>query len=531
MKCVPAVLAGLAAFAALAPAALAHPLGNFTVNHYNGLRLYASHVENTAVVDVAELPTLQGDQPTCETLAAAQTLDVDGRRAPWRVVDGDLTHPDGQGGLKTTRLVCELRADTPPAGTITFTDAHEPDRIGWREITVASREVRVTPPDVPAASVSDELRAYPDDLLSSPLDQRTVTVTVNPSGVLPVPSGVTAPGPIGDWLDAVDRTFTDLIGTRDLTAGVGVLGVALALILGAGHALIPGHGKTIMAAYLAGRRGRRRDALVVGFTVTATHTAGVLVVGLTLTAVSSLSGDRVLTWLGVASGALVTAIGLRLLHTAIRGDSQGHGPGHGHRHGLGHGHDPGHGHGHGHGHDHGHGPGHTQRHGPGHTHGHGPGHGHEDGHHHPHDREVGSGRGRPSGHAHVDAPTPNTEISGHAVAVLDRLETSPAKPSRAGLIGMGIAGGLVPSPSALVVLLGAIALGRTWFGVALVLAYGAGMAATLTATGLLLVSLADRAESLLKAGRLATTATRLAPVATALIVVVLGVGLALRSLG
>ncbi|WP_030455622.1 nickel/cobalt transporter [Herbidospora cretacea] len=464
MKLVPAVLAGLAAFAALAPAALAHPLGNFTVNHYNGLRLYASHVENTAVVDVAELPTLQGDRPTCEGVAAAQTLEVDGRRAAWRVVESDLTHPDGQGGLKTTRLVCGLRADTPPAGTIVFTDAHAADRIGWREITVTSREVRVTPPDVPATSASDELRAYPDDLLSSPLDQRTVTVTVNPSGVLPVPAGATAPGPIGDWLATVDRTFTDLVGTESLTLGVGLLGVALALILGAGHALIPGHGKTIMAAYLAGRRGRPRDALVVGFTVTATHTAGVLVVGLTLTAVSSLSGDRVLTWLGVAGGALVTAIGLRLLQTAIKGDSRGHGHGHGH------------------------------------------------GHH----------------HAHIDPAAPNAEISGHAVAVLDRVETAPAKPSRAGLIGMGIAGGLVPSPSALIVLLGAIALGRTWFGVALVLAYGAGMAVTLTATGLLLVMLADRAESLLK---LSTTATRLAPIVTALIVMVLGIGLALRSLG
>ncbi len=113
---------------------------------------------------------------------------------------------------------------------------------------------------------------------------------MNPDGVLTTPTGITAPGPIGGWLDTLDRTFTDLVGAGSLTVGVGLLGVVLALILGAGHALIPGHGKTIMAAYLAGRRGRPRDALVVGFTVTATHTAGVLVVGLTLTAVSSLSG-------------------------------------------------------------------------------------------------------------------------------------------------------------------------------------------------------------------------------------------------
>src|SRR5207248_1135201 len=58
---------------------------------------------------------------------------------------------------------------------------------------------------------------------------------------------------------------------------------------------------------------------------------------------------------------------------------------------------------------------------------------------------------------------------------------------RLGLVGMGVAGGLVPSPSALVVLLGAIALGRTWFGVLLVVAYGLGMAATLTGAGLVLL--------------------------------------------
>jgi ABC-type nickel/cobalt efflux system permease component RcnA len=101
---------------------------------------------------------------------------------------------------------------------------------------------------------------------------------------------------------------------------------------------------------------------------------------------------------------------------------------------------------------------------------------------------------------------------------------------RAGLVGMGVAGGLVPSPSALIVLLGAIALGRTWFGVALVTAYGLGMAATLTATGLLLVKLADRLERRASAGRrLAARLSGLAPTGTAAVVMLLGAGLALRS--
>ncbi|WP_049561223.1 hypothetical protein [Nonomuraea sp. SBT364] len=86
----------------------------------------------------------------------------------------------------------------------------------------------------------------------------------------------------------------------------------------------------------------------------------------------------------------------------------------------------------------------------------------------------------------------------------------------------------MPSPSALVVLLGAIALGRAWFGVALVAAYGVGMAATLTVMGLLLVKLVDRLER--RAGRLAARLSGLAPMGTATMVVLLGAGLALRSL-
>ena len=92
----------------------------------------------------------------------------------------------------------------------------------------------------------------------------------------------------------------------------------LAAVLGASHALLPGHGKTVMAAYLAGRRGTRRDALLVGATVTATHTAGVLVLGLVLSVTTAVAPDGVLSWLGVLSGLLVAGIGAGLLVSAAR---------------------------------------------------------------------------------------------------------------------------------------------------------------------------------------------------------------------
>jgi hypothetical protein len=89
---------------------------------------------------------------------------------------------------------------------------------------------------------------------------------------------------VSRWLAGVDRTFQDLVGRGRLTPAVGLVAVLLALLLGAGHAALPGHGKTILAAYLAGKRGRRRDALAVAGTVTLTHTGGVLALGLILSA-------------------------------------------------------------------------------------------------------------------------------------------------------------------------------------------------------------------------------------------------------
>ena len=439
-------LAGLLLPALFAGPAAAHPLGNFTVNHYNGLVVTPGGIGNLAVVDLAELPTLQADPDVdagyagrrCAALAAAQRLVVAGTAVPWRVTEAGFAYAPGLGGLRTSRLTCRLTAAVVASGPVEFTDAFEQDRIGWREISAAGDGVRLSNSSVPAASVSDQLRTYPEDLLSDPLDQRTATFTVSAGGPATggsgtLPGGLGAGGPVGGAFAALDRTFTGLIGADALTLPLGLLAVGLAVVLGAGHALIPGHGKTVMAAYLAGRRGRPRDAVVVGATVTATHTAGVLVVGLALTAFTTLAGETVLSWLGVASGALIAVIGVRLLLNARRPV-------------------PRHGHGHGH-----------------------------------------SGK-------------------------------------RAGLVGLGVAGGLVPSPSALIVLLGAIALGRTWFGVALVTAYGAGMAATLTVTGLLLVKLVDRLERRAAAGRrLAARVSGLAPLGTAAMVVLLGAGLAVRS--
>jgi ABC-type nickel/cobalt efflux system permease component RcnA len=496
--------------------ASAHPLNNFSVNQYVGLTLRPDRVDATVVVDSAEIPTLQ-DRPSVDTsgddtVSAAERTGYAGRTCAavsrdlsgliWTVVQADVVYSAGSGGLEVTRLTCGLsapaRLDRPTE--VRIENGYLSDQIGWREITAVGVGLRVVESSVPAKSVSDELRNYPSDLLSAVPDVRSALVRVEPGdgsagavapttaggGAAPAVSG--GADPVSRWMAALDRRFTALAGGT-LTPLVGLLAVGLAIVLGAGHAALPGHGKTVLAAYLAGKQGRRRDAFAVAGTVTLTHTGGVLVLGLILSAGTAIAGDRIIAWLGLVSGALVLVVGAGMLRGVLRrrrlSRARSHNDHHSHDgHGHSHDHDHTHGHGHSHGHDH------THDHGHGHDNGHGHGH-----HHH---------GGRRSG--------------------------------RWGLAGIGLAGGLVPSPSALVVLLAAIGLGRTAFGVLLVVAYGAGMAATLTGAGLLLLALQRRLGRVNGRGRLTARVSRIlarvnaaTPAATATLVLLVGAGLAARA--
>jgi ABC-type nickel/cobalt efflux system permease component RcnA len=515
---------GLLVIAFAGPAS-AHPLGNFTINHYDGLTLRADGVDDTAVIDTAEIPTSQRRpridtnhdgsvssveraahaRRSCATLAGALHLTVDGRRLPLGTTRSSFTYRTGAAGLSTSRLVCRLHvdADLHRSAIVAFADGYEADRIGWREVTALGDGVHLDHSPVPASSVSDKLLRYPNNLLSSPLDVRAATVHTLPGpGVSTFATGLAAvPGAgfLARALDRLNSVFDGLVGAKHAGLGVSLLAVLLAVVLGASHAALPGHGKTVMAAYIAGRRGRIRDAVTVGATVTLTHTAGVLALGLALTLSASIAGDVVLRDLGVVSGLLIAVVGVGLLRSAVRErphrlhafDDQIEAVA----------------------------PVHDQVHEPV------PepvrelvtvgapasapapvaGHHHHDGHEH--DHHHAHGRGHDHGHHH-------------------------GRPlSRGGLIGMGVAGGLVPSPSALVVLLGAIALGRTVFGVVLVLGYGVGMAATLIAAGLLLVKMRNRFDRPGMRVRLrwATRLSALMPVLTATLVVVVGLALAGRG--
>jgi nickel/cobalt exporter len=416
-----------ALLAMLAVPASAHPLGNYTVNRAVAVTLAADQVDILYLVDMAEIPAFStiaaidtggdGSVSTDESHAYAETACGQVRRGLVLSVDGatlgpaggaapELSFPTGAGGLRTLRLACHFVAQMPAglaAGSLSITDGIQDDHVGWREVTIAAAGgLRLTQSDVPSRSPSANLSAYPSDRLVTPPDVRhgraSFAVTGAPSGaagVVAAPAGTpTAADPLAG-----------LVG-GELSPSLVMLAVLLAAGLGAAHALSPGHGKTLVAAYLVGSRGTVRQAVALGATVAATHTAGVLVLGvIVLVAGQLVLPEVVIGWLTVVSGGLMAVLGAALVWRSMRRPRRG-------------------------------------------------------GHRHDHDHATAHAHGRAHRQGRADSGA-DPVLTVRGVAVL------------------GIAGGLVPSASALIVLLAAITTGRLGFGLALIVAFGAGMAIVL----------------------------------------------------
>jgi ABC-type nickel/cobalt efflux system permease component RcnA len=401
--------AALVVVVALAVPAVAnaHPLGNFTINRYAGIEVAGRDVYVRYALDVAEIPTYQMGADIRKPgypagLADKLVLTLNGERVPLRVVEHRTATRPGAGGLKTLRLDVVYRA-TGTGGELAFRDLSFPDRIGWREVTIQARAGgRVASADVPSTSSSNELRAYPSDLLRSPLAVSSAAATVG-FGTDP------APAPTIAAVDApvhVSGGFERLIERGQLSIGVLLLSLLIAAFWGAAHALTPGHGKAMVAAYLVGTKGTPRDAFLLGGTVTIAHTAGVFALGFVTLGLSAfIVPEQLYPWLTLVSGVLVVLVGASVLRQRLRS----RGAVHQHHH-----------------HDH--------------------GHSHAD-HHHDEDAALSS----------------------------------------KGILGVGVAAGLLPCPSALVVLLSAIALHRVGLGLALIVAFSLGLAATITSIGLVAV--------------------------------------------
>ncbi|MEV0925752.1 hypothetical protein AB0I99_11565 [Streptomyces spongiicola] len=529
--------------------AVAHPLGNFSVNRYDGLVVAERELRVDHVEDLAEIPTARirpremapaelaaWAEERCGAAAGAARLLVDGRTVPLETGSARAEVRPGQAGLPTLRVECALRAPLPGGEADLVFTAAPGEGAGWREITARADRTTLAASDVPGESVSRGLSAYPQRLLESPPAHTAARLTVAPGG--PALDGAAAaaapPSVLPRGVDRWTQALTGLVERRDLTVPFGALALLVALVLGALHALAPGHGKTLMAAAAAaGGRSSLREVLALGASVTVTHTLGVFALGALIVAGSAVT-PAVVGWLGMASGILVAVAGALLARRAWQ--DRAHGRGHTHVHWLGggrfrtythtHTHTNSRGDGAGDGHDQGEDRGHdaarardaAQVHG--HTHGRGHGHKPGPGHHqhrHEHEHEH-----RRTGREHPAAGDRHPLDHG----------SQGQRPLRRSIL-LGLAGGLVPSPSAVVVLVGAAALGHAWFGLLLVVAYGAGLALTLTAAGFAVVRLGGRIAARLArrrtAGRLAGLVQRSAPIGTALTVVLLGCGLALRG--
>ncbi len=333
------VAAGLVA-ALLAPiAAQAHPLGNFTINRFSRIEVSGPRVYVFYVLDMAEIPTFQAGKIDAAAyarhIAANAHLTVGGRPVALVPLKRALAHPMGAGGLHTTRLEIVLRGPVlAGASSFAYRDANYSDRIGWKEVLVGAS----------TASRSHELRSYPKDMLQSPLDVTAASGQLAPAhgpDVVPALSS-------GKSLEAPDRVadagFAKLVGRSHLSLLVILVSLGAAIFWGAAHALSPGHGKTIVTAYLVGQRGTPWHAALLGLIVTVTHTIGVFGLGIvTLLLSQFIVPDHLYPWLNLASGLLVVGIGGSVLFARVRPRLRhrlSHARGHEHDHGHSHGHRP-----------------------------------------------------------------------------------------------------------------------------------------------------------------------------------------------
>jgi nickel/cobalt exporter len=470
------VLAAIAALGVILfplPSA-AHPMGNFSISHYAGIRVEPGYIELRYLIDMAEIPTFQEMQQNnivaeaddqrvrpylsrqAELFKEGLLITLNGQPLCLQIASQDILFSPGAGNLPTMKLGLIYRAQVTDECTVTrceleYRDANFSGRVGWKEVIAsAGHGTTMESSSVPSQDRSNQLSNYPTDLVNSPPQEvsaklayfvetasGSVTSVISEMKKETVPPAtlhprVTRNSPVGkpaaaslpmtsqfaenshaqhlkpNQQSTPRNSFTELMAIKQVGFGVALLAAAIAAGLGALHALEPGHGKTIVAAYLVGSKGTARHALLLGMIVTGSHTAGVYFLGaITLYAQKYILPDRIYPFLGVLSGILIAGVGCYLFLQRFVGAEFAH------------------------------------------THSH--------------------------------------EISVAAGASKEGTRPQPGKVSARQLLALGITGGIVPCPAALVVLLSAVALHRTGFGLFLIVAFSIGLAAVLIAMGLVAV--------------------------------------------
>ncbi len=542
-KIVPRLLLLFAVLVVGAPRNLfAHPMGNFSISHYAAIHIERGNVEVRYFVDMAEIPTYQEIQRTgivaqegdsslapylvlqSSVLSGGLVLEIDGRQVELHPVDHSVLFTPGAGGLPTMKLGFVYRAqiENIPAGAahrVLYQDKNFAGHSGWKEIVITQGDgVSLSSSTAPATDRSAQLSNYPTDLLNSPPQDLEANAAFSLSPMVPIvqnssspvaaPLRAVAPGPSTArkaansemsiapvQMEVADgrkgsaevqalpaaapiqlqankqmtprNRFTELVSARNMSFWFLLSAALIAAGLGALHALEPGHGKTIVAAYLVGSRGTPRHAVLLGLIVTAAHTAGVYLLGvITLYASRWIVPEQLYPWLGITSGLTIAGLAAYLFLRAWTGESA----------------------------DHGHNPGES--------------------------------------HSHWFASLVKPRVADSVNAAVSANDSSGTENCAAGvplrqLLTLGITGGMVPCPAALVVLLSALSLHRVGLGLFLIVAFSLGLAAVLIVIGLLMVSARQFMSRWKGNGRFAK---RWLPVFSSGAMLVLGLGIAGQAL-
>jgi ABC-type nickel/cobalt efflux system permease component RcnA len=493
-----------------AKTSFAHPMGNFSVNHYSAISLENEGVKVSYIIDLAEIPAYQELQqgnisanvtdPAVTRFLSARgqefghglSLTIDGLRIPLQLLSSTVIFPPGAGGLPTMKMGFVYRVAYPPtadrsAGALQYEDNNYPGHAGWKEIVVHAQGSTLISSSVAQTDRSAALSNYPTDMLNSPPQDLMATAQFHyPAPPVPVVHHAAHPAAAATPIPSPEReappvkpaqqsaqslpapslhlqanqqatprsAFTQLITTSTLSFWFLLSAAFIAMGLGALHAIEPGHGKTIVAAYLVGSRGTARHALLLGLIVTASHTAGVFALGaITLYASRYIVPEQLYPWLGIFSGLTIAGLGGYLFLRRFSGADVDH------------------------------------QHTPGQFHGH---------------WFQSSKRS--------EAPQPPAE---------------PGKPvSLYQLFALGITGGIIPCPAALVVLLSAFALHRIGLGFFLITAFSLGLAAVLIGVGMLMVY---GRRFMLRLQADGPLTKRWLPVSSAAVMTLVGAAIALRA--
>jgi nickel/cobalt exporter len=523
-------------FLGASPLTFAHPMGNFSINHYAKITVQKDSVEIHYLIDAAEIPTFQEMQQggftadpknqatrtymdhEADALKKNLVLIVAGSATQLQTKSMEVIFPPGAGGLPTMKMSfvysAKLNAGNPgrnePQGeSIYYRDDNFPSRIGWKEVVaVAGTGVKFLRTSASAQDRSGELSNYPTDLLNSPphdleaniafelpaplamqasqgskpvVDASSVAMPSHRARKTEPASGPAraadaraisqhgenkfvsrAPAPSSPPVDlranqqgTPKSRFTELMTAKPFSVWFLIMAAGIAAGLGALHALEPGHGKTIVAAYLVGSRGTARHAVLLGIVVTSAHTAGVYLLGaLTLYASQYIVPEQLYPWLGEISGVTVAGIGIFILLRNLTGETTEHS--------------------------------------------------HADGKNH--------------SHWFLSMLKPSAVRSSGDVG------TSSAEKhvSLRELLTLGVTGGIVPCPAALVVLLSAFSLHRIGFGLFLITSFSLGLALVLVIVGLTMVY----TKQFMSRFKTSSPMLRYLPLLSSSFMIILGVGIA-----